>query len=70
MGSGPLSRIHWDRTPDHRDMASRNDLLDGGIGVTRSYDQKRDQKRFSGDRFFWAGWMRLAAATSASHNSD
>ena len=56
--------------PDHRDMASTNHSLDGGIGVARSYDRKRAQKRSPGDRFFWIGWVRLAAATSASHAAD
>ena len=65
MGTGPLWRIHWDRTPDHRDTASTNHLLDGGIGVARSYDRKRAQKRSPGDRFFWIGWVRLAAATNS-----
>ena len=70
MGFGPLLRIHWDRTPDHRDTASTNHSLEGCIGVARSYDRKRAHKGSPGDRFLWIGWMRLAAATSASHAAD
>ena len=68
MESGPLRRIESDRTPDHRDMASTNHTrhtLDSGIGVARSYDRKRAQERSPGDRFFWIGWVRLAAATNS-----
>ena len=43
MESGPLWKIHLDRTPDHRDMASTNHSLGGGIGVAWSYDRKRAQ---------------------------
>ena len=65
MASGPLLRIHWARTPGHRDTASTNHSLDGGIGVARSYDRKRAQKRSPGDRFCWTGRVRLAAATNS-----
>ena len=65
MGSGPSWRIHWDGTPGHRDTASTNHSLDGGIGVARSYDRKRAQENSPGDRFVWGRWVRLAAATNS-----
>ena len=63
----------------HRPSAVRDWLLDAvsdrlsssgtslsKLDASRLYDRKRAQKR-PGVRIFWIGWVRLAAATSASH---
>ena len=67
ISAGPFWGIHLDRCPGHRDTASTNHSLDGGIGMARLYGRKRAQKRSPGARLFWIGWLRLAAATSSVH---